>query len=115
LIPLLLLAAVSVAGQTKTKLRPGLYIENRQGNHPSGPDIIGNLKVSKGEVVMCVLVEVYDESQRSSTACMLRFGDAPKRTLAFGESMPVTQDHEAYLDRLLPGGANQFSGGNCTH
>jgi len=97
-ILLLLLAAVSVGGQTKTKPRPHSFIESRQGNHPDGPDMIGHGKVSEGDTVMCMLVEVYDESHQSSTACMIRFGSGPKHTLAFKESMPAPQDNEAYLE-----------------
>ena len=95
---LLLLAAVSVAGQTKTKPRPTSFIESRQGNHPDGPDMTGHGKVSQGDTVMCMLVEVYDESHQSSTACMIRFGDGPKYTLRFNESMPTPQDSDAYLE-----------------
>jgi hypothetical protein len=94
----LLLAAVSVAGQTKTKPRPTSFIESRQGNHPDRPDMIGHGKVSQGDTVMCMLVEVYDESHQSSTACMIRFGDGPKHTLAFNDSMPAPQDSDAYLE-----------------
>ncbi|MGB2607066.1 MAG: hypothetical protein WBC78_25910 [Candidatus Sulfotelmatobacter sp.] len=95
---LLLLVAVSVAGQTKTKPRPTSFIESRQGNHPDGPDMIGHGKVSQGDTVMCMLVEVYDESHQSSTACMIRFGDGPKHTLAFNDSIPAPQDSDACLE-----------------
>jgi hypothetical protein len=95
---LLLVAAVSVAGQTKTKPRPTSYIESRQGNHPDGPDIIGHATVSQADRLMCMLVEVYDESRQSSTACVVRFGKGPKHTLALQESMDVPQDSEAYLE-----------------
>jgi hypothetical protein len=96
---LLLLAAVSIAGQTTTKprRRPTSFIESRQGNHPDGPDIIGHGKVSQGDTVICMLVGVYDESH-SSTACIIRFGDGPQHTLEFNESMPAPQDSEAYLE-----------------
>jgi hypothetical protein len=60
--------------------------------------MIGHAKVSQGDTVMCMLVELYDESHQSSTACMIRFGDGPKHTLAFKESMPAPQDSEAYLE-----------------
>ena len=96
-IPLLLLAALTVDGQAKPKVRPSSFIESRQGNHPDGPDMIGHTKVSQGDSLMCMLVEVYDESQ-SSTACMIRFGNGPKHTLAFQQSMPVPQDSDAYLE-----------------
>jgi hypothetical protein len=43
-------------------------------------------------------VEIYDDSHRSSTACMVRFGDGPKRTLAFKESMLTPQDSDADLE-----------------
>jgi hypothetical protein len=95
---LLLLAAASVAGQTKTKPRPTSFIESRQGNHPDGPDMIGHRKVSQGDTVMCVLLEVYDESHQSSTACMIRFGDGTRHTLAVNESIGAPQDSEAYLE-----------------
>ncbi len=93
---LLLLAAVSVAGQTKP--RPTSFIESRQGNHSDGPDMVGHRTVSTGDAVQCMLVEVYDEAHQSSTACMIRFGDGPKHTLAFKESMLVPRDTEAYLE-----------------
>ena len=95
---LLLLAALAVAAQTKTKLRPTSFIESRQGHHPDGPDMIGHAQVSQGDTLMCMLVEVYDESHQASTACMVRFGDGTKHTLAFNESMPIPQDGEAYLE-----------------
>src|SRR5215831_12808878 len=90
----LLLAAVSGASQSK----PTLLIESRQGNHPNGPDMIGHQKVSHGDILMCMLVEVYDENHQSSTACMIRFGEGPKHKLAFNESMLVPQDSHAYLE-----------------
>ena len=65
---LLLLAAVSVAAQTKAKPGPTPYIESREGNHPDGPDMIGHRIVSEGDTLLCSLVEVYDESHQSSTA-----------------------------------------------
>jgi hypothetical protein len=95
---LLLLTAMSLAGQTKTKPKPTSFIESRQGNHPDGPDTIGHRTVSQGDTVLCMLVEVYDESHQSSTACMIRFGDGPKHTLAFNESMLAPQESEAYLE-----------------
>lgn len=98
LILLLLLAAVSVAAQTNTKVRPSSFIESRQGNHPDGPDMIGHAKVSRGDTLMCMLVGVYDESHQSATACMVSFGDGPKHTLAFKQSMLVPQDSDAYLE-----------------
>lgn len=97
LILLLLLAAVRIASQTKTTPRPTSFIESRQGNHPDG-DMVGHGKVSQGDTVMCMLVGVYDENHQSSTACVIRFGDGPKHTLAFNEAMPVPQDSEAYLE-----------------
>lgn len=93
---LLLLAAVSLAGQTKPK--PTSYIESRQGNHPDGPDMIGHRTVSEGDTLLCMLVEVYDESHQSSTACVIRFAGGPKHTLTFKETMLVPQDTEAYLE-----------------
>jgi len=46
-----------------------------------------------------MLVETYDpESQQPSTACVIRFGDGQKHTLAFKESVPVPQDSETYLE-----------------
>lgn len=95
---LLLLAALGVAAQTTTKVRPSSFIESRQGNHPDGPDMIGHAKVSQGDTLMCMLVEVYDESHQSRTACMIRFGSGSKRTLAFKESILTPQDSETYLE-----------------
>jgi len=60
--------------------------------------MIGHGKVFQGDTLMCMQVEVYDESHQSSTACMIRFGNGQKQTLAFKESMPVPQDSEAYLE-----------------
>jgi hypothetical protein len=93
---LLLLAAVSVAGQTKP--RPTSYIESRQGNQPDGPDMIGHRTVSEGDTLLCMLVEVYEESHQSSTDCVIRFADGPKHRLAFKKSMLAPQDTEAYLE-----------------
>ncbi len=94
-----LLTTVSLAGQTDTGPKPtSLRIESRQGNHPDGPDMIGHRTVSQGDTLLCMLVEVYDESHQSSTACVIRLGDGPKHTLAFKESMPVPKDTEAYLE-----------------
>lgn len=60
--------------------------------------MIGHGTVSQGDTVPCMLVEVYDESHQSSTACVIRFGDGPKHTLAFNESLPAPQDSEAHLE-----------------
>jgi hypothetical protein len=98
LILVLLVGGLCAAGQTKAKLRPSLRIESREGNHPEGPDMIGHAKVSQGDTLMCTLVEVYDESHQSSTACMIRFGGGPRHTLAFGQSISAPQDSDAYLE-----------------
>lgn len=98
LILLVLVGVLSAAGQTKAKLRPSSRIESREGNHPEGPDMIGHAKVSQGDTLMCMLVEVYDETHQSSTACMIRFGDGPRHTLAFGQSISAPQDSDAYLE-----------------
>jgi hypothetical protein len=98
LILLLLLMAPNFAAQTKTKPRPSSFIESRQGNHPEGPDMIGHGHVAQGDAVICMMVEVYDESYQSSTACMIRFGAGPQHTLAFKESTPAPQGGEAYLE-----------------
>lgn len=95
---LLLLAAVSVVGQAKTKPERTPYIESRQGNHPDGPDMIGHGTVSEGDTLLCSLVGVRDESHQSSTACVIRFADGPKHTLAFNESMLAPQDTNVYLE-----------------
>jgi hypothetical protein len=60
--------------------------------------MIGHGKVSQGDTMMCMLVEVYDESHQSSTACMIRLGDGPKHTLTFNESTPAPQDSDIYLE-----------------
>lgn len=98
LIALFLLAAITAAGQSKAKPRPTSFIETRQGNHPDGPDVIGHGKVSKGDTLLCKLVEVYDKNPQSSTACMIRFGDGPQHTLEFNQSMPAPQDSDACLE-----------------
>jgi len=98
LILLLLVGVLSAAGQTKPKLKPSSRIESREGNHPEGPDMIGHAKVSQGDTLMCMLVELYDESHQSSTACVIRFGDGPRHTLAFGQSVSAPQDSDAYLE-----------------
>ena len=99
LILLVLLAAISVAGQTTTKPRPTSFIESRQGNHPNGPDMIGHKTVSHGDALLCMLVEVYDGKLRSpATACVIRFGDGPKHSISFNETFLAQQDSEAYLE-----------------
>lgn len=95
---LLLLTAISLASQTETKPRPTSFIESRQGNHPDGPDVIGHGTVTEGDKVFCTLVEVYDETHQSSTACVIRFGRGSQHTLAFNESMPAPEDSEAFLE-----------------
>ena len=49
---LLLLTAISLAGQTKAKPRPTSFIESRQGNHTDGPDTIGHRTVSEADTVL---------------------------------------------------------------
>jgi len=118
---LLLLAAASVSAQTKARSGPTPYIETRQGNHPDGPDMIGHRIVSEGDTLLCSLVEVYDESHQSSTACVIRFAHRPKHTLAFSESILAPDDTEAYLEcagdkprrcmiKVIPPIANQTPG-----
>lgn len=49
--------------------------------------MIGHAIVSKGEILKCSLVEVYDETHQSHTACIVRFANGDKHTLAFGQSI----------------------------
>jgi hypothetical protein len=94
----LFFAAMPLAGQTAAKPKRASQIESRQGNHPDGPDQISHGTVASGDTLLCMLVEVYDESHQTSTACVVQFTDGPKRTLAFDESMTAAQDGEALLE-----------------
>jgi len=98
---LVLWSAASPAGQVGSEPAPHTpFLESRQGNHPNGPDLIGHRSVSKGATLQCYLVEVYDETNKASTACVVKFGDGQKYTLAFHRSMRSPQDGELYLEWL---------------
>jgi hypothetical protein len=60
--------------------------------------MIGRANVSQEDVLMCMLVEVYDETHKASTACVLKFEDGTKRTLNFGEFMQPPGDGEFSLE-----------------
>lgn len=104
LISLLVLwSAASPVGQVGLEPSPHApFLESRQGNHPNGPDRIDHASVSKGANLRCVLVEVYDETHKASTACVVKFGDGDgqKYTLAFNQSMRSPHEGEAYLECL---------------
>jgi hypothetical protein len=101
-IPFLVLyGAASVAGQTDSKPVPRTsFLESRQGNHPYGPDVIDHTSVSKGATLHCDMVEVYDETHKASTACVIRIGGGDKYTLTFGQVMRSPQEGELYLECL---------------
>lgn len=92
-------STASVIGQDASRtIRPTSFVESRQGNHPDGPDSIGHASITQYDILMCMLVEVYDETHRSQTACVLKFKDGPQRTLNQGESMLSYQSGEFSLE-----------------
>ncbi len=77
---------------------PTSFIESRQGNHPDGPDLIAHAFVLKDDTLMCMSVEVYDETHKVSTACVIKFKNGSKRTLAFNQFMKAPGDSEISLE-----------------
>jgi len=99
-LPLLILClAASVSAQDEPKpVHRTSFIHSRQGNYPDGPDEIAHASVSKDDTLMCMLVGVYDETHKASTACVVKFKDGGQRTLAFKEFMRVPTDGEMSLE-----------------
>jgi hypothetical protein len=99
LIPLVVLfSAAALAAQDQPKpAHPTSFIESRQGNHPDGPDVIGQAKVSKDDTLWCMLVGVYDETHTASTACVVKFKDGTKHVLAHGQFVKLPDDNEVSL------------------
>jgi hypothetical protein len=98
---LVLCGTASVAGQADTKPVPrASFLESRQGHHPYGPDLIDHAAVSKDATLHCDLVEVYDDTHKASTACIIKFGDGEKYALTFGQVMRSPQEGELYLECL---------------
>ncbi len=90
---LVLCGAASLVGQDELKpVRQTSFIESRQGNHPDGPAAI-----SKNDTLICMLVEVYDETHQASTACVIKFKDGSQRVLNHGEFMKSAVDSEVSL------------------
>ena len=96
---LLLCASAILAAQDEIKpVHRTLFVESRQGNHPDGPDMIRHAAVAKDDTLMCMLVEVYDETHKASTACIVNFKNGSKRTLAFNQFMKVASETEISLE-----------------
>jgi hypothetical protein len=90
--------AASLAAEDEPKLaHPTSFLETRQGHHPDGPDKIGHASVSKDDTLMCMSVEVYDETHQASTACVVKFKDGSKRTLASAQLLKIPEDGEVTL------------------
>jgi hypothetical protein len=61
---LVVCSTASLAAQDEPRpVHPVSFVESRQGNHPDGPDLIAQATVSKDDTLMCMSVEVYDETQ----------------------------------------------------
>ena len=99
LIPLVVLYSTTslVAQDDPRPIHRTSFIESRQGNHPNGPDMIGHASVSKDDTLLCMLVEVYDETHIASTSCVVKFKDGSKRTLTSGQFMKSQEDGEMSL------------------
>jgi hypothetical protein len=96
---LLLCGAASLVGQDEPKaVHRTSFIESRQGNHPDGPDMIGHATISKDDTLMCMLVEVYDETHQAKTACVVTFKGAGKLVLAQGQFVKSAADSEVSLE-----------------
>ncbi len=96
---LVVCSAASPAEQGDAKpVHPTSFIESRQGNHPNGPDMIGRATISKDDTLMCMLVEVYDETHHAKTACLVTFKDAGKLILAQGQFVKSVADSEVSLE-----------------
>ena len=94
-----LCAGASLVAQDEPKpAHPTSFVETRQGNHPDGPDLIAHAIISKDDTLICMSVEVYDETHKASTACVVKFKDGSKRTLASGQFMKVPADEEISLE-----------------
>lgn len=60
--------------------------------------MIGHASISKDDTLMCMLVEVYDETHTASTACVVKFKDGTKRVLTHGQFMKSPQDGDVLLE-----------------
>jgi hypothetical protein len=96
---LFLCAAATLVGQEEPKpVHPTSFIESRQGNHPGGPDMVGHASISKDDTLMCMLVEVYDETHQAKTACAVTFKGAGKLVLVQGQFVKSAADSEVSLE-----------------
>jgi hypothetical protein len=96
---LILCSSAYLAGQDEPKpVRQTSFIESRQGNHPDGPDVIGHATISIDDTLMCMLVEVYDETHQASTACVVKFKDGTKHVLTNGQFVKSAVDGEVALE-----------------
>jgi len=96
---LLICSAASPAEQGEAEpVHPTSFIESRQGNHPNGPDMIGRATISKDDTLMCMLVEVYDETHQAKTACVVTFKGAGKLILTQGQFVKSAADSEVSLE-----------------
>ena len=84
--------------QNTSRVRPTSFVESRQGSHPDGPDTIAHASVFQGDILMCMLVEVYDNTHKARTACVVKFKDGARHTLNHGESMQLPDDDEFSLE-----------------
>jgi hypothetical protein len=94
---LVLLSVAPLAAQDEPRPHPTSFIESRQGNHPDGPDMIGHASVLKDDTLVCMLVEVYDETHTASTACVVKFKDGTKIVLTHGQFVKLPEDDEISL------------------
>jgi hypothetical protein len=90
--------AQPLVGQAFTStVRSTSFVESRQGHHPGGPDRIGHGIVSQEDVLMCVLVGVYDETHKAQTACVVKFKEEFQVTLKQGQSIQSPENGEFSL------------------
>ena len=100
LLPLLVVCGTAfISAQDPPKpVHRTSFIESRQGNRPDGPDKIGHAAVLKDDTLMCMSVEVYDETNTAQTACVVRFKDGSKRVLSHGEFLKASADGDGSLE-----------------
>ena len=73
------------------------WLESHQG-YPDQPDVIAHKHISKGTHLACAKIEHHPKLGDDGAACILRFENGDKQTLAFGLESDSPGDGEMYLE-----------------
>ena len=95
-LSVILVVIASIGASQTNGFPPDRRIKSHQG-YPGQPDVIAHKFVSAGAHLRCIQIESHPK-QSDNAACLLKFQNGEKKTLAFNETMQANNDGEVYLE-----------------